>query len=242
MRRDLAHLPVLDLYGAECAQYTHEPLLVVVRTLTPVVAMELLNLDGLLAYGMVRAIWGSAPFPPSTLPYWLPLPLAYTEHAGLPLWHSTCLFPVGDHAGTTHYHKRAEDNPYSLPALMGTLGQKRPRRRPNTAAGQYMNYRIPEPYHVAAYWEALCVGHRQSIEQLLAYVPGLGKDLAQGYGRIDTWEVYSWPGEVPCDATVRPVPTADVTGTLQGWTPPYWRRDLWLPCRVPSQTGPPWAS
>jgi CRISPR type IV-associated protein Csf3 len=246
MRSDLTHLGILDHYGDRCATLAHEPLRVTVTTLTPVVAMELLNLDGLLAYGMVRAEWGGWPFPASDAPYWLPLPLAYTEHAGLPLWQSTCLFPVDQRSDSTHYHKRTEANPYSFPAIMGTLDRKKPRRQPVTGAGQYMNYRIPEPYHVAARWEGLCLGHRDEVARLLAYVPGLGKDLAQGYGRILAWEVEPWPGPVllddPAHGPLRPVPTDTGLGTLQAWTPPYWRRDLWLPCRVPSLTGSPWAS
>jgi CRISPR type IV-associated protein Csf3 len=210
----------------------------------PVVSIDLLNLDGILAYGMVRAVWGSKPFPTSDSPFWLPLPLGYTEHAGLPLWQATCLFPVGTvHQDSTHYHKRTDANPYSFPAIMGTLGQKRPRRQPNTAAGQYMNYRIPEPYTVAESWQATCLGNREEVTRLLGYVSGLGKDLAQGYGRVLDWQVepldeaFTWiteDGEV-----LRPFPTEDSFGVLAAWTPPYWRRDLWLPCRVPSLTGLP---
>lgn len=246
MRSDLAHIDVLDQYGSVCERLPHEPLLITARTLTPVVAMELLNLDGLLAYGMARATWGSAPFPPTSAPYWLPLPLSREEHAGLPLWHSTCLFPVHPQHDSTHYHKRTDSNPYSFPAIMGTLGAKKPRRQPNTAAGQYMNYRIPEPYTVAECWHGLCLGNRHEVGRLLAYVPGLGKDLAQGYGRVLDWQVNTWDGPFTWETTegdvLRPVPSADGMGTLQAWTPPYWRRDLWLPCRVPSRTGSPWAS
>jgi len=245
MRPDLAHRDPLDAYGALCATLPHTPLRVTVQTLTPVVSLDLLNFDGLLAKAMVLATWGTGVFPASESPYWLPLPLAYTEHVGLPLWHATTLFRVGGAEGATHYHKRTEDNPYSLLAIRPALGQRRPRRQPSTAAGQYMNYRIPEPYQVAEYWECLCLGHAGELARLLPYLQGIGKDCAQGYGRILGWTVEPHDGPLAPDDTDevwRPTPTTTVTGVLSGWTPPYWRRDLWLPCRVPSLTGPPWAS
>ena len=105
MRSDLVRLEPLVRYGELCTTLSHEPLRVTVRTLTPVVSMELLNLDGLLAFGMKLSTWGPGPFPMSDAPFWLPLPLAYVEVQGLPLWQSTCLLPVGTvHQDSTHYH------------------------------------------------------------------------------------------------------------------------------------------
>ena len=239
MRSDLVRLARLERYGGHCATLRLEPLRITVRTLM----LETLNLDGLLAYGMKLVTWGPGPFPVSDAPFWLPLPLACVASIdGLPLWHSTCLFPVGDTwQDSTHYHKRTDANPYSFPAIMGTLDRKRPRRQPNTGAGQYMNYRIPEPYTVAESWQATCLGNREEVARLLSYVQGLGKDCAQGYGRVLDWEVVPWDGpwvmEIADGVVLRPIPTDDSTGVLNGWTPPYWRRDLWLPCRVPSLTG-----
>ena len=246
MRGALAELPELTAYGEQVASLPQEPLCVTVRTLTPVVTMDPLMLDGILAWAMVQATRGPGPFPPRDRPYWLPLPLACAWWQGLPLWHCTALFPVGLLQDSTHYHKRTAANPYSLPAIMPTLGQRRPRRQPSTAAGQYMNYRIPEPYHVAESWQATCVGHREELVRLLAYVDAIGKDGAQGYGRVRDWQVEPWDGpfvwETETGAVRRPLPTTDHTGVLNGWTPPYWSRALWVPCRVPSLTGPITAS
>lgn len=245
MRGDLVRLPPIEAYGEAIAGLPHTPLRITVHALTPVVAIDGLQLDGVLAFGMKLATWGPAPFPTTQAPYWLPLPCAYTEVQGLPLWHITSFFPVSPHQDSTHYHKRTDANPYSFPAIMGTLQRKRPRRQPNTAAGQYMNYRIPEPYTVAECWQALCMGHQPEVERLLSYVSGLGKDLAQGYGRVQEWLVEPYDGPVTLTTAagevLRPIPTDDHTGILAAWTPPYWKRDLWLPCRVPLPSGPPWA-
>lgn len=237
MRPDLAHHPAMDAYGEQIANLPHVPLRVTLRTLTPVVAIEPLNLDGILALGMVRQTLCGKILANTLDPYWLPLPLHVDRWVdGLPLWSSTTFRRVGGGEGTTHYHKRTEANPYSLPAIAPTLGHKRPRRQPNTAAGQYMNYRIPEPRQVAEHWEATCLGNAEAIAVLMAQIVYVGKGGNRGNGRVDSWHlerIKAFALEDDFGQPMRPLPTETPPGMLCGWTPPYWRRDLWRLCRVP---------
>lgn len=240
LSRPVAVLDALAGYEEWRTDLPVEPLRVRARTATAVAVRDLQMLDGLLAFAVVRECLAGQPFPilPGAPPVWIPVPLglADTVH-GLPVWQATVFRPVGGGVPfETHYHRRADANIYALPAIRATLGERRPRRQPNSAAGQYMHYRIPERRIAAREWEASCIGNRNEVERLLGMVSGIGPGRTRGCGEVVAWTVepLDAPFTLECDgAPLRPLPTTDGSGVLAGWTPPYWRRDLHLPCREP---------
>lgn len=243
MRADLIQLPELGIYEALIAPLAYEPLLITLETLTPLVTVEPLNLDGLLAKGLMLMARRGRPLPATQRPFWMPLPVhCHAWVGGLPLWGTTIFLPtVPWTEDPTNFHKRTGDNPYSFPAIQQTLQDKRPRRRPSTAAGQYMDYRNPITLQIAEHWTATCLGHAGEIRRLLDHVTQVGKHAAGGRGRVARWTVtpLGCPFVLETDTgePLRPIPTTEPYGQLSGWTPPYWKRDLWTFCRVPSMIG-----
>ncbi len=235
--RGVIHLADFDQYGARVGRLPTRALRVTARTATPVASNDPVALDGILAWAMVTEALAGRPFPRVDAPVWQPLPLKLSALIdGLPLWASTDFFPVNLAKGSTHIHRRTSDNPYAMPALRQTLGEKRPRRYPSELAGPYMNFRVPERRNVAERWEATCVGNQTEIERLLSYVQFFGKAPKRGCGFITEWTVepldepfslYNEAGE-----PLRPIPVewdAGV-GVQQGWTPPYWLKETWRIC------------
>lgn len=242
MRR-ITHLPELDAYGRSIACIPLEPLQVTVRTVSPVSSNDPVALDGVLAYAMVMEAMRGKPFPQSGGPFWQPLPLKLDRLVNdLPLWTSTDFLPFDVHKRLTHIHRRTADNPYAMIGLMQTIHAKRPRRFPSSAAGPYMDYRVPDRRYVADKWVATCVGNLAEVQRLLSMVQYFGKGSKRGCGFIDEWQVepierFSWR-----DAegfALRPIPTDESdtgVGVRQGFTPPYWLRDTWVMCE-PSIAG-----
>lgn len=135
--------------------------------------------------------------------------------------------------GATNIHRRTEDNPYALAGLRATLGEKRPRRFPSSVAGQYINMRVPTRRIVAERWTATCVGNSAEIRRLLSHVSHFGKFAAHGLGRVLDWHVEPAESFSFHDADgqpLRPIPSENGEGAVQGWTPPYWRRETWRFC------------
>lgn len=232
----ITHLPELDAYGLSIADLPMEPLQVTVRTFTPVASNDPVALDGVLAYAMVTEAMKGRPFPQSGGPFWQPLPLKLDRLVNqLPLWTSTDFFPTALHKRLTHIHRRTADNPYAILGLVHTLHAKRPRRLPSSAAGPYMDYRVPERRYVADRWTATCIGNRPEIERLLAMVQYFGKGGKRGCGFVQDWQVESIERFNWRDAegyALRPIPVQDQDriGVRQGFTPPYWLKDTWVVC------------
>lgn len=241
--RSVIHVPDFDAYGERIAGLPMEPLRVRAVTVSPVASNDPVTLDGVLAWAMVTEALAGRTFPRVDAPIWQPLPLAMERQVdGLPLWRSTDFAPVNLTKGSTHIHRRTSDNPYGMPALRGTLGEKRPRRYPNEQSGPYMNFRVPEKRHIAEAWEATCVGNRAEVERLLGYAQYFGKAPKRGCGFVAEWTVeplgaefsfYDERGE-----PLRPIPVEGNigVGVMQGWTPPYWLKETWRVC-LPSSIG-----
>lgn len=237
MRGQLNHDPRFDAYGERVAGLPMEPLRVSVVTVTPVASNDPVAFDGLLAYAMVTEALAGQSFPEAPGIFWQPLPLKMEREVdGLPLWATTHFQPENLAKGMSHIHRRTADNPYEMPALQASLGNKRLRRFPNQQAGQYMDFRVPERRNVASRWTATCVGNRAEIERLLAYVQHFGRAPKRGCGFIQEWRVEPLGGEFSLyDADgepLRPIPIewdAGV-GSLQGFTSPYWLKDGWRMC------------
>jgi CRISPR type IV-associated protein Csf3 len=233
--RGVSHIDALDRYGERIGGVPVEPLRVTCRTVTPVAGNDPVALDGVLAWAIVTEAMAGKHFPQGLGPIWQPLPLKlHSTIDGLPLWSSTDFVPFGMVKGSTHIHRRTADNPYAMPALRESLGDKRKRRYPNSGAGPYMDFRVPERRNIAERWEATCIGNKGEIERLLTYVQYFGKAQKRGCGFVLEWTVepvdifslYNVEG-----APLRPIPTEGGIGVQQGWTPPYWLKETWRLCQ-----------
>lgn len=240
----LTVLPELYEYGERVLTLPKEPLLITVCTATPVILKDPLPFDSLLARGMVYDVMKDRVMANKPDPYWLPLPLELDCKVGtLPIWKATDFFPVESHVFSTNVHRRAQDNPYAIPAAQATIGQKKLRRQPPTGRGQFMVSRNPQRRIVAQQWEVTCVGNLAEIKRLLGYINWLGSRSNMGGGRVVDWHVESLQREfsffdkdryclraMPLSLAAKPDYLSQGGIAMQGWTPPYWRSDLWMPC------------
>lgn len=238
--RGINHLPQLDAYGKRIEGLDYEPLLVTVRTVSPVASNDPVALDSILAFAMVTEAMQGKPVPQEGGPYWIPLPLKLDRLIDdLPLWTSTDFVPHGLCKRLTHIHRRTGDNPYAFQGLMNTLDNKRPRRMPLTTAGPYMDYRVPERRYIADRWCATCIGNRREVTRLLSLLQYFGKASKRGCGFVLEWmvepiEAFAWRDDE--GRPLRPLPLEMDTGVgvRQGWTPPYWLRQTWRVCEPSS--------
>src|SRR3990172_3671208 len=211
--RSVEYLSELYDYERRIKDISRRPLSVTVRCDTPIASNDPVALDGILAWAVVAEGFQGRPFPQGGGPYWQPLPLRLEKRIdGLPLWQSTDFIPNELHKRMTHIHRRTSDNPYAMPALIETSGDKRPRRFPRSDSGPYMDYRVPERRYVAESWTAFCVGNQAEVERLLSTIQYFGKGSKRGCGFVGEWVVET------CDAfsfrnnrgeALRPIPVEE---------------------------------
>lgn len=93
------------------------------------------------------------------------------------------------------------------------------------------------------------LGHRDEVEELLSYIPAIGKKNAAGYGAVKRWDVLDLDPDDPAAWTlyreidgriVRPVPVEEVEEPIPGAPvqmygvrPPYWKPGNATLCYVP---------
>lgn len=116
------------------------------------------------------------------------------------------------------------------------------------------NYRLPLRVRRVACVVWLCVGNRREVLKLLKLVPGVGKKVADGYGRVSAWEAERlgdpphphWPWWVESEAgpvLMRPLPAGweglppglvGARADFGACNDPYWHpdrfRDVVSPC------------
>ena len=113
------------------------------------------------------------------------------------------------------------------------------------SVGLYRAYRIPAVIRtirdgLVTFW---AMGHKDGVEDLLSYIPALGKKPAAGYGIIDRFEVEECDEDYslmhPDHGLMRPVPVEDGE-THEGYPimrygvkPPYWKPKNMRLCYVP---------
>jgi hypothetical protein len=243
---DVIHHPAFDAYALTLDKLDKvedpQPFRVTVVTETAVASNDPVALDSLLAWAMVQQALQGAPFPAPKhgQHYWLRVPLKLDRTIdGLPLWTSTDFVPEDLHRSTTHIHRRTADNPFAMPGLIASLGDKRPRRYPSQVAGPYMDYRVPQRRYTAWQWTATGIGYVSEVKRLLSTVRHFGKSAARGAGVVHCWivdpiEAFHWRDEA--GQALRPIPVDnDGNGIRMGWTSPYWQRSIWRLCE-PSTT------
>lgn len=208
-------------------------------------------LDGLLSYAVASEITDGKPYRLQGLPaVAMPLPILTIE--GLPIC-SVLMLTAGSHSNGSHSDidwalRRPRDGTQTA-LVRGKLAKVDERGGPDQPR------RVPIPVHLGLRYEALCIGNRDAITQLLAGITHIGPRADIGYGEVERWEV------LPCNATIvdvltatdtdsgggadsrervlsRPVPvhlggllaehgiTADPQDAgFGGWRPPYWHHD-----------------
>lgn len=114
----------------------------------------------------------------------------------------------------------------------------------SSSVGEYRNYRIPQIIRIVkdgllTFW---CRGHKDEIEDLLAYVGSCGKKNVIGYGIIDGWTVEPCENDYslhhPDYGLMRPIPveSESLTGypvMMYSTKPPYWKQSNRKLCYVP---------
>ena len=118
--------------------------------------------------------------------------------------------------------------------------------------GQYRAYRNPQLVRTIkdGIIEFYAVGHKEEIEELLSYIPAVGKKPAMGCGIVDKWIVEEFPENYatwhPKYGLMRPIildefeSVPELTTSnfkypvmLYGIKPPYWKKKNIVPCYVP---------
>jgi len=112
------------------------------------------------------------------------------------------------------------------------------------SVGLYRAYRIPAVIRtirdgLITFW---AMGHKDEVEDLLSYIPAVGKKPTAGYGIIDSYTVSDCDEDYslwhPDHGLMRPVPVED--GKYEGYPiikygvkPPYWKPKNMRTCYVP---------
>lgn len=82
------------------------------------------------------------------------------------------------------------------------------------AAGPLKAYHMPQVIRTVSDIEFYCVGNRTKIEELLTYIPAIGKKPAAGWGRVREWVVEPFPEDwstVGGYGLMRPMPVEEYT-------------------------------
>ena len=188
-----------------------------------------IHLDALLARAVAaRGTWdrdrGLLPLP-------LPLEVLWATPDGRPLWASSNLVPDEvTFPAVEYWHKK-----FALGPMLKWAN------KPNTPTtrGPFKEYRIPMRLAIAPTLSAHCIGHKETLQELLSDIPSIGKKSAQGKGAVVSWRVQESKATRDDLWNNRPIPVAawpNVKGKkslpIGGWTPPYWyapwHDEIWL--------------
>ncbi len=118
--------------------------------------------------------------------------------------------------------------------------------------GEYRAYRVPQLIRTVkdGIVEFFAVGHKAEVEELLSYIPAIGKKPSMGWGRVVRWEVEeiaeNYATWHPDFGLMRPIELeeADAIPELMankgkypvmpyGVKPPYWKKKNHRLCYVP---------
>lgn len=197
---------------------------------------DALQLDNLLARRVLDvAIPDRGPLDDTPLGYEFPIPLRVVWRAddGLPLYAATPFVPVGTTATDIAYlHKRQQTGAWTRGGRAGFA--------PRPASGRWAERRQGIRSVLAEAWTADCIGHQDTIAELLRAVVHVGKKRGHGFGAVARWEIAPIPAWhlVRAGRLTRPVPALAATRwslcvegepALVGWTPPQWKPSLFRP-------------
>jgi len=125
---------------------------------------------------------------PGEQPAELDMPFLKKRHIGTPFWYYACSWAQWQpQEGKDHWNKRLD----SSFAYLVDFGKKR--GKIIIEQGAYKAYHMPIFYFIADRIEWYCVGIGDEIRRLLGACTHLGKKTTQGWGRVATWLIESWP-------------------------------------------------
>jgi CRISPR type IV-associated protein Csf3 len=141
-------------------------------------------------------------------------------------WYWACSFACGEakREEVLHWHKRfdqaAAEEYADFGARRGTVDIK---------SGHYKAYRMPLLVVLVSRLTWYAVGDIGQVSALTGRLTHVGKKRSQGYGKVASWLVESWPEDL---SSLRAVP--DLEGPLEiGIRPPYWLARDWRRATIP---------
>lgn len=213
----------------------HQPLRITASLRTGVMSDGYLPLDAILFYQVTRRAYGAqeitAPGTKLKQQQGVPPPMPLDKATIDGWWMWTCSFAQwGAHSdGQSFWTKRFDQ---SLAGLIDFGGK---RGKIDNSSGRYKGYNMPIYYRHALYVRWYATGNLEGIRDLLSDVTHIGKKTAQGFGRVNTWTVESWPHtwwlRDDRGKLMRAIP--DSGGILYGVRPSYWSPRHQTPCRLP---------
>jgi len=196
------------------------------------------TLDNLLASQVLKQAGVRLTDNPDAYDIPLPLECLWRNDDGWPLWAASYFWPESEtHQWTLIQHKRAIGGYW-------TAGRGKARKLAiNTASGKHKEKRMPVPVETTedGRYTAYCIGHAETIAELLAHVRYLSGRRGIGMGRLSHFEIA--PAEIENvliigDKLSRAIPLGSehllpdgvkpATGPVAavGWTPPQWKPTL----------------
>lgn len=224
-----------------------EPLQITAYPRCGIVSNRYLSLDGILLYYAMQEKFGypdasaSGGAHPGQGTMRVSMPLKIVDY-GSKLWYYACSFaewgqPLAESQDC--WNKRLDQHMAYLVDFGGKRGKV------IIEKGFYRAYHMPIFYLTTPYVRWYAVGDKQDIQGLLADVTHIGKKTDQGWGRINRWEVKSWPEDWSCWRDGKPM-RAIPTDSLQycerengyvkmfyGYRPPGYDRRNQAMCVMP---------
>jgi hypothetical protein len=114
----------------------------------------------------------------------------------------------------------------------------------NASAGTMRAYRMPQIIHLLSDIEFYGYGTVEKVQELLNYIPAVGKKPAEGWGTVKEWIIESWPEDWSTwgkYGLMRPMPIEeDIGHDLSSYVirdcairPPAWKARNQMTCYVP---------
>ena len=202
-------------------------------------------LDGLLLYGMGELLFGRAwqtMASSSDRAMWaaIPLPVDTVPGKSPPIYHASCSrFDAPSVASTSFFQHFSTEN-------IGDLSSDALKQRYMIVGGEFKQSSKTYPVISSKSVKFWCHGDAKLITTIISAMPGIGKKLDVGYGRIlfshiDKTRV-TWAIIHPEYGLNRPIPLewASKNGFVCGnpvatvaFSPPYWMQEHHEPCYVP---------
>jgi len=210
----------------------YEPLKITAYPRCGIIADAYLPIDGILFYAAMRQLHGpqmlSTPGHVPDIEY-PTLPLGIREEHGE--WFYAASFAQWDAYadGQEHWNKRFDMAQSDLIDFAGRRG------RVIVEQARYKSYHMPMFYRHALSVSWYVVGDRAGVSDLLSTMTHIGKKAAQGWGRINEWEVNQvgkdWSTYDDDGNLMRSIPAAQ--GIVYGIRPSYWLRENQVTCQMP---------
>ncbi len=211
-----------------------EPLKITIDLVFPVaLAFPWVAFDGLLAHLALLRDMGDDYF---LLPSKTPVNITKDLYIPLSRWHDIFLSSVS----IFEPYKVFEETIYKRFEEKGAPEIGRKRKKVHINSGYFRNFMIAMPYVPARRVIFYAHGEGEEVEDLLSYLPGIGKKVAIGFGEVGKITVEPIKQDyslVKDGLAMRPIPVEYVKdyeeSAYLAYTFPYWDKSLVKECVVP---------